>query len=103
MSCPRIHLRSGAQQLALSCNPLLILPSLRQGTLDDIVTWEPKVPAFTTNGLLDHVVELVVCEDEVRLLIYHRCYISQGEPRHSVLLIDALFISYFGIAGPPSL
>ena len=33
-----------------------------QATLDGSIT---KVPAFTTNGLLDYMVELIVCEDKV--------------------------------------
>jgi len=34
-----------------------------QTTLDNVLT--PKVPAFTKSGLLDHIIELVVSEDEV--------------------------------------
>ena len=39
----------------------------RQGTLDGAVVAQPRVPPFTTAGLLDYIVELVVCEDEVRV------------------------------------
>ncbi|KAF8810837.1 hypothetical protein BYT27DRAFT_7024336, partial [Phlegmacium glaucopus] len=37
----------------------------KQGTLDSIVTRQPRPPAFTTKGLLDYIVEFVVSEDEV--------------------------------------
>jgi hypothetical protein len=37
----------------------------RQGTLDGNVVVQPRVPPFTTAGLLDYVFELVVYEDEV--------------------------------------
>jgi hypothetical protein len=40
---------------------------LLQSSLDSIVTREPKRPPFTTHGLVDYIVQLVVCEDEVRL------------------------------------
>ena len=38
-----------------------------QGTLDGSVIVQPHVPPFTTIGLLDYIVELVVCEDEVKI------------------------------------
>ena len=37
----------------------------RQGTLDGTVVVQSRVLPFTTTGLLDYIVELVVCEDEV--------------------------------------
>jgi hypothetical protein len=40
-----------------------------QQSLDGIVVHQPRAPAFTTSGLLDYVVELIVCENKVRL--YH--------------------------------
>jgi hypothetical protein len=43
------------------------LYSERQGTLDGTVTRQPRTPPFTTAGLIDYVVELVVSEDDVRL------------------------------------
>jgi hypothetical protein len=43
--------------------------SLTQTTLDGAIPTRPRVPQFTTAGALDYVVELVVCEDEVRLFI----------------------------------
>ena len=36
-----------------------------QTSLDGIVTREAKNPAFTNAGLMDYIVELVICEDEV--------------------------------------
>jgi hypothetical protein len=38
---------------------------MRQLTLDGVVSREPKPPVFTSKGLLDFVVEMIVCEDEV--------------------------------------
>jgi hypothetical protein len=40
-----------------------------QGSLDSIITREPKRPHFTTRGLLDYIVQLIVCEDEAFRLI----------------------------------
>jgi hypothetical protein len=39
----------------------------KQGTLDGTVTHEPRMPVFTTNGMLDYIIELVVSEDNVHL------------------------------------
>jgi len=36
-----------------------------QSTLDAAISRQPKPPIFTTDGLLDYIVELVVSEDEV--------------------------------------
>jgi len=38
---------------------------LSQMSLNSIITHEPKGPKFTNGGLLDFIIELVVCEDEV--------------------------------------
>ena len=38
---------------------------MKQGTLDRIIVQEPRIPPFTTAGLLDYVVELIVSEDNV--------------------------------------
>lgn len=43
--------------------------SLTQTSLDSVVTCEPKGPPFTNAGLLDYIVEFIVCEDEAFLLI----------------------------------
>ncbi|KAG1893156.1 uncharacterized protein F5891DRAFT_1196785 [Suillus fuscotomentosus] len=44
-----------------------------QGSLDGIVVHQPRAPVFTTSGLLDYIVELVVCEDKAfQLDIPHR-------------------------------
>jgi hypothetical protein len=42
---------------------------LRQASLDDVVTREQKPPVFTSDGLLDYIVEMIVCEDEAFQLI----------------------------------
>ena len=39
-----------------------------QGSLDSIVTREPKRPHFTMRGLMDYIVQLIVCKDEVSVL-----------------------------------
>jgi hypothetical protein len=58
------------------CNSVVLLcclidislsSSLSQKTLDGIVSTKHHVPEFTTAGLLNYIIELVVCEDEVRL------------------------------------
>jgi hypothetical protein len=43
------------------------LTRLLQSSLDSIISREPKPPPFTAQGLLDYIVELIVCEDEVSL------------------------------------
>ncbi|KAH9035215.1 hypothetical protein EDB85DRAFT_1889441 [Lactarius pseudohatsudake] len=76
----RMHItRHHAQLYHKRCNTVGIEPNhralfrtpadsgdgLSQTSLDGIVTHEPKVPVFTRTGLIDHIVEVVVCEDEV--------------------------------------
>ena len=41
--------------------------SLSQQSLDDIVTHQSRAPPFSTDGLLDYLVERVVCEDKVKI------------------------------------
>jgi hypothetical protein len=36
-----------------------------QGTLDAVVVSTPRQPPFTPEGLLDHITELIVTQDEV--------------------------------------
>lgn len=43
--------------------------SERQGTLDSIITKQPRTPPFSTLGLLDYLVELVVSKDDVRMTL----------------------------------
>lgn len=38
-----------------------------QGSLDNIVTRQPRAPPFSADGLVDYLVELVVCEDKVNI------------------------------------
>ena len=42
-----------------------LLDRPKQGTLDGIITRQPCQPAFTTDGLLDYIIELVISEDKV--------------------------------------
>lgn len=44
---------------------LTMFCSERQGTLDNVVTTQPRTPPFTSAGLLNYIVELVVNEDDV--------------------------------------
>lgn len=50
-----------------------MLCSEQQSILDDVVTKQPHTPPFTSAGLLDYIVELVVFEDDVCI------YFSFGE------------------------
>jgi hypothetical protein len=54
-----------------------------QSSLDSIVSVEPRRPPFTTQGLLDYVVELVVCEDEVCLYVLSVSSYAEGRSRRS--------------------
>src|SRR5260221_6393036 len=61
LSCtliPRLHLRM-----------LTMTSSQRQTTLDGSVTHQPRVPPFSSQGLIDHLVELIVSEDEAFYLL----------------------------------
>jgi hypothetical protein len=37
----------------------------RQGTLDGAIVVQPHMPPFTTAGLIDYIIEVVVSKDEV--------------------------------------
>ncbi len=39
-------------------------------SLDSVVSRTPKQPPFCVPGLLDYIVELIVCEDEVSGLLF---------------------------------
>ena len=39
-------------------------------SLEGIVTREPRALAFTNAGLLDFIIELIICEDEVSKPLY---------------------------------
>ena len=43
--------------------------STRQATLDGMVTSQLRMAPFSTRGLIDHVVELIVSEDNAFLLL----------------------------------
>lgn len=47
---------------------ILSLARLVQGSLDGIVTHQPRPPEFSLKGLLDYIIELIVAEDEVSIL-----------------------------------
>jgi hypothetical protein len=67
--CARLGISMNSRALPKDDNQTLS----RQGTLDNAMVVQSRVPPFTTAGLLDYIVELVVCEDEVR--IYLKCKI----------------------------
>ena len=48
---------------------LMMTSSNRQSTLDGILTSQPHVAPFSTQGLVDHVVELIVSEDDAFYLL----------------------------------
>ena len=43
----------------------LYCSGLTQSTLEGTISRRPKPPTFTTDGLLNYIIELVVSEDEV--------------------------------------
>jgi hypothetical protein len=44
---------------------MLIKFSLTQTCLEGVIICEPKIPAFSNLGLLDHIIELIICKDEL--------------------------------------
>lgn len=63
------------QKLGIAINPRVLAKTEssvsieRQGTLDNSISRTPRLPAFTTDGLLDYIVELVVSQDEAFQLV----------------------------------
>ena len=62
--------------------------SERQGTLDDVVTKSPRPPTFTTAGLLDFIIELVVLGDNVRIFIFVVDMTSNQQILQAIQFID---------------
>jgi hypothetical protein len=54
---------------------LINVLSLSQSSLDDIITCQQKIPNFTNLGLLDHIIELIICEDEVMCNYTAPCHV----------------------------
>jgi len=48
---------------------LMMTASNRQSTLDGMVTSQPRVAPFSTRGFVEHVVELIVSEDDAFYLL----------------------------------
>ena len=48
---------------------LIMTASGRQSTLDGVVKTQPRIAPFSTRGLVDHLVELIVSEDEAFQLL----------------------------------
>lgn len=42
---------------------------LLQSSLDSIVSCEPKRPPFTMHGLMDYIVQVIICENKVHYLL----------------------------------
>jgi hypothetical protein len=66
--CARLGISMNSRALPKDDNQTLS----RQGTLNDAIVVQSRVPPFTAAGLLDYIVELVVCEDEVRTYLQLR-------------------------------
>ena len=67
--CQMIHIGMGKEWFSY-CHAHSILINARshshhQMTLEDVITRELKSPPFTNVGLLDYIIKLVICEDEV--------------------------------------
>ncbi|KIL55238.1 hypothetical protein M378DRAFT_18123 [Amanita muscaria Koide BX008] len=52
----------------------------KQTTLDGVVTHQPRPPAFTTDRLLDYIIELVVSEDEIPSISFYLFPLSSTSP-----------------------
>jgi hypothetical protein len=67
--------KSRCQTLNIPMHPRALMRDVtddnlnQQPTLDGAFPHQPKIPVFTTDGLLDYMVELIVCEDKVHLWI----------------------------------
>lgn len=49
---------------------------MMQGSLDDIVTQQPRPPTFSTAGLLDDIIELIVEEEDEVSTCMHCCHMT---------------------------
>ena len=77
---------------------LITTTSQRQTTLDETFTTQQCVPPFSTRGLIDHLVELIVTEDEAfqlldrpafrQLLNYLRPTLPNGDIPHRTKIHD---------------
>ena len=54
--------------------PKKSLFSLSQSTVDGFFSTQSCTPKFTTASLLNYIIELVICEDKVRLLFRYHAY-----------------------------
>jgi hypothetical protein len=50
---------------------LIAVLQYRQSTLDNIIVHQARIPEFSTAGLTDFLVELVVTEDKVSRFMQH--------------------------------
>ncbi|KAF5370479.1 hypothetical protein D9615_009743 [Tricholomella constricta] len=66
--CQKLGLALNSRAVARSESASSI-DGMLQGTLDGIVSRQPRMPAFTSAGMLDYVIELIVREDEALQLI----------------------------------
>jgi hypothetical protein len=70
----------------------ITIASQRQTTLDGSLVRQPRVPPFTPQGLIDHLVQLIVTEDEAfylldkpafrELLVYIRPTLAESDIPH---------------------
>jgi hypothetical protein len=66
---------------------MLIKFSLTQTHLEGVIIHKPKIPAFSNPGLLNHIIELIICEDEVcghSIVVYAYFNVNPLLTRHSV-------------------
>ena len=68
--CARLSISMNSRALPKDDNQTLS----RLGTLDNTMVVQSRVPPFTTAGLLNYIVELVVCEDEIRRYLNCKIY-----------------------------
>ncbi|KIM78165.1 hypothetical protein PILCRDRAFT_11388 [Piloderma croceum F 1598] len=89
--CTKLGISMNARALPKDTNQSLS----RQGTLDSAIVVQPRMPPFTTAGLLDYIIELVVSEDKAfqlvdhgsfcRLLTYTRPSLSEADIPHCTM------------------
>jgi len=91
MRCNKLNIVTNHQALTKSAS-VTTTDGLIQGNLDGVITRQPRPPTFSTAGLLDYIIELIVEEDEAfqlvdkgafhRLLMFTRPSLSERDIPH---------------------
>ncbi|KAF8228256.1 hypothetical protein L208DRAFT_1379438 [Tricholoma matsutake] len=68
MRCNKLNVIANHQALPKSAS-VTTIDGLIQGSLDGIVNQQPHPPTFSTAGLLNYIIELIVEEDEAFQLV----------------------------------